>query len=243
MRREMLTVILVQNRYIKTSPLQTLKTVQENLVSLIQGARNRQHLVNLIRAMLTCSGAVQAQAQAQAKQQRFRRRNRATALQYHACSNHGSRRDPYEQKPNRRQMLLSCSTAGTLLAWSSKDAESAPRLPVQKQERKFSIRIPQEYFTTIDDTTGLLKYDLIEGKGVMPSKGERVSCHYDLKTAGQLITVATSRQGSGVTGGVRMLLSLLLSVVIDLVDGNDMCIHCKCMLCPFSLRSVRIRPW
>jgi hypothetical protein len=102
------------------------------------------------------------------------------------------------------------------------------KLPVQRQERKYSVRIPYGYFNEID-STGLCVYDFKRGTGTKPEKGARVASHYDLKTsgiarfvrhllhfsfdlifspacfstrAGQLITVGTSRQGSGVTGGV-----------------------------------------
>ena len=73
------------------------------------------------------------------------------------------------------------SIAGTL-ALAPPEA-GAVKLPVQRQERKYSVRIPYGYFNEID-STGLCVYDFKHGTGTMPEKGARVASHYDLKTSG-----------------------------------------------------------
>eukprot|EP00468_Gymnochlora_sp_CCMP2014_P000669 CAMPEP_0167743696 /NCGR_PEP_ID=MMETSP0110_2-20121227/2157_1 /TAXON_ID=629695 /ORGANISM="Gymnochlora sp., Strain CCMP2014" /LENGTH=146 /DNA_ID=CAMNT_0007628091 /DNA_START=937 /DNA_END=1377 /DNA_ORIENTATION=- len=58
-------------------------------------------------------------------------------------------------------------------------------------------KIPREDFTSGPD--GLLFFDLEKGGGGLAQEGERVAIHYSLKWKG--ITISTSRQGAGVTGG------------------------------------------
>lgn len=51
----------------------------------------------------------------------------------------------------------------------------------------------------LDLSNGIKYYDLTVGKGPEPEVGDRIAVHFDVKLRN--LTVATSRQGAGVTGG------------------------------------------
>jgi len=96
-------------------------------------------------------------------------------------------------------------TAGTLgAAASPREAVAVGRgsAPVgfKKDFTQRYKEVPEEDFK---DLGGGLKYYVVKpgSGGGMAKKGDRVAVHFDVKRKDGKLTVATSRQGAGVTGG------------------------------------------
>ena len=74
-----------------------------------------------------------------------------------------------------------------------------PKMGFKKDlNKRRNIVVPPEAFTRTK--SGLLEYDIRAGEGQLCESGDRVAIHYDVKLGN--FTVSTSRQGTGVTGGV-----------------------------------------
>ena len=75
-----------------------------------------------------------------------------------------------------------------------------PKMGFKKDltKRPRGIVVPPEAFTRTK--SGLGEYDIRAGEGQLCESGDRVAIHYDVKLGN--FTVSTSRQGTGVTGGV-----------------------------------------
>jgi len=95
--------------------------------------------------------------------------------------------------------VLNLGSLATMLAVAghAKAYKSSP-LPGQPKKQSLArLKIPRDEYTP--GPKGLLYYDIETGGGGSPKKGQRVVVHYSLKWKG--ITIITSRQGAGVTGG------------------------------------------
>mmetsp|Transcript_2511 Transcript_2511/g.4639 ORF Transcript_2511/g.4639 Transcript_2511/m.4639 type:complete len:248 (-) Transcript_2511:183-926(-) len=104
-----------------------------------------------------------------------------------------------KQRAGRRNILALpiAGSFGLLSAQSSYARRSAP-LPGQGNKKSLArTKIPREDFT--EGPRGLLYYDIETGGGGEVKEGQRIAIHYSLKWKG--ITISTSRQGAGVTGG------------------------------------------
>ena len=74
-----------------------------------------------------------------------------------------------------------------------------PKMGFKKDlNKRRNIVVPPEAFTRTK--SGLGEYDIRAGEGQLCESGDRVAIHYDVKLGN--FTVSTSRQGTGVTGGV-----------------------------------------
>ena len=74
-----------------------------------------------------------------------------------------------------------------------------PKMGFKKDlNKRRNIVVPPEAFTRTQ--SGLGEYDIRAGEGQLCESGDRVAIHYDVKLGN--FTVSTSRQGTGVTGGV-----------------------------------------
>ena len=74
-----------------------------------------------------------------------------------------------------------------------------PKMGFKKDlNKRRNIAVPPEAFTRTK--SGLGEYDIRAGEGQLCESGDRVAIHYDVKLGN--FTVSTSRQGTGVTGGV-----------------------------------------
>lgn len=74
-----------------------------------------------------------------------------------------------------------------------------PKMGFKKDlNKRRNIVVPPEAFTRTP--SGLGEYDIRAGEGQLCESGDRVAIHYDVKLGN--FTVSTSRQGTGVTGGV-----------------------------------------
>ncbi|GAB5373152.1 hypothetical protein AAMO2058_001725700 [Amorphochlora amoebiformis] len=100
----------------------------------------------------------------------------------------------------RKAMHNSAGALLSLVGTSQVNSAHGRSSPLPGQPKKLSLartKIPREDFT--EGPQGLLFFDLESGGGTPAKNGERVAIHYSLKWKG--ITIATSRQGAGVTGG------------------------------------------
>lgn len=68
---------------------------------------------------------------------------------------------------------------------------------LKTRRRGFTDQIPESDFQ--QGPEGLKFYDMTQGKGAQPKKGDRIAVHYEIRWHG--VTFMTSRQGMGVTGG------------------------------------------
>jgi len=91
------------------------------------------------------------------------------------------------------------ASGGALTGGQNAQARRSSPLPGEGGPKKSLARmkIPREDYTPGPE--GLLYFDIEEGGGGEAKKGQRIAIHYSLKWSG--ITIATSRQGAGVTGG------------------------------------------
>ena len=100
-----------------------------------------------------------------------------------------------------RRLVLASLTAGSLaLVSGSAPAHAAPpgfKKDLSKRRRRSEVS--DDAFVDVPGVPGLKIYDLTVGTGQEVKEGDRVVVHFDVKLRN--LTVATSRQGMGVTGG------------------------------------------
>eukprot|EP00465_Bigelowiella_longifila_P008244 CAMPEP_0185252738 /NCGR_PEP_ID=MMETSP1359-20130426/1740_1 /TAXON_ID=552665 /ORGANISM="Bigelowiella longifila, Strain CCMP242" /LENGTH=256 /DNA_ID=CAMNT_0027834979 /DNA_START=1 /DNA_END=771 /DNA_ORIENTATION=- len=116
-----------------------------------------------------------------------------------------SHRPSSQQPPSSRRTAIMKGATSALIASGfaltvGQDAQArrSSQLPGEGPKKSLArMKIPREDYTSGPE--GLLYYDIEEGGGGEAKKGQRVAIHYSLKWSG--ITIATSRQGAGVTGG------------------------------------------
>ena len=65
-----------------------------------------------------------------------------------------------------------------------------------------SMPVPLSAYTDVPNGRGVKVYDVVVGRGQMAKAGDRVVIHFDAHILGKKLTVASSRVGLGVTGGV-----------------------------------------
>merc|ERR1712134_71327 len=70
---------------------------------------------------------------------------------------------------------------------------------MSKFRKRTNVEADQYLELEAPSGTGIKYFDITVGKGPEPSEGDRIAVHFDVKLRN--LTVATSRQGAGVTGG------------------------------------------
>ena len=107
----------------------------------------------------------------------------------------------------RRREVLSMLSIGasssSLALWMPRDAHALSPPGFKKDMSKFRKRtnVEADQYLELEapSGTGIKYFDITVGKGPEPSEGDRIAVHFDVKLRN--LTVATSRQGAGVTGG------------------------------------------